>query len=68
MAGALSVALAGPRRYAEGLVADPWLGDGSARVGTPDIARALEVYHRACLVEVCLLLGAWLVLHFTLLA
>ena len=67
MAGALGLALAGPRRYSEGLVADPWLGDGSARAGSADIIRALEVYRRACLVEVGLLLGTWLALHFTLL-
>jgi len=34
MAGALGLALAGPRRYAAGLVADPWLGDGRARAGS----------------------------------
>ena len=67
MAGALGLALAGPRRYPEGLVADPWLGDGSARAGSADIIRALEVYRLACLVEGGLLLGTWLALHFTLL-
>ena len=67
MAGALGLALAGPRRYPEGLVADPWLGDGSARAGSADIIRALEVYRIACLVEAGLLLGVWLALHFTLL-
>jgi len=67
MAGALGLALAGPRRYPEGRVADPWLGDGSARAGSADIIRALEVYRLACLVEAGLLLGAWLALHFTLL-
>src|SRR5262249_15560863 len=40
MAGALGLALAGPRHYPEGLVADPWLGDGTARAETSDIARA----------------------------
>ena len=66
MAGALGLALAGPRHYPEGLVADPWLGDGSARAVTSDIARALHLYKLACLIEAGLLLGAWLVLHFTL--
>ena len=65
MAGALGLALAGPRRYPEGLVADPWLGDGIARVGNADIVRALEVYRLACLVEGGLLLGAWVALHIT---
>lgn len=65
MAGALGLALAGPRRYAEGLVADPWLGDGTARAAAPDIARALHLYRLACLVQGGLLAGAWLALHFT---
>jgi adenosylcobinamide-phosphate synthase len=64
MAGALGLALAGPRRYSEGLVADPWLGDGNAQATTSDIARALQLYRLACLVEVGLLSGAWLAAHF----
>jgi len=65
MAGALGLALAGPRHYAEGLVADPWLGDGNARAATSDIARALHLYRLACLIEAGLLLGAWLAAHLT---
>lgn len=65
MAGALGLALAGPRRYPEGLVADPWLGDGTARAATSDIMRALKLYCIACLIEGGLLLGAWLAAHFT---
>lgn len=68
MAGALDLALAGPRRYPEGLVADPWLGDGSARAVTSDIARALQLYRLACLIQGGLLLGAWLAAHVTLLS
>jgi adenosylcobinamide-phosphate synthase len=68
MAGALGLALAGPRRYPEGLVTDPWLGDGSARAATTDIIRALRLYRFACLIEGGLLLGAWLAAHLTLLA
>ena len=30
MAGALNLALAGPRRYAKQVVKDPWIGDGTA--------------------------------------
>jgi adenosylcobinamide-phosphate synthase len=63
MAGALGLALAGPRRYPEGLVDDPWLGDGSARAATSDIVRALHLYRLACLLEVGLLLVAWVALH-----
>jgi adenosylcobinamide-phosphate synthase len=66
MAGALGLALAGPRRYPEGLVADPWLGDGTARAATPDITRALKLYCRACLILGGLVLTAWLVPHVTL--
>jgi adenosylcobinamide-phosphate synthase len=65
MAGALGLALAGPRHYAEGLVPDPWLGDGTARAATSDIARALQLYRLACLIEAGLLIGAWLAAHFT---
>jgi adenosylcobinamide-phosphate synthase len=65
MAGALGLALAGPRHYPEGLVADRWLGDGSARAATSDIARALHLYRLACLIEAGLLLGAWLAVHLT---
>jgi adenosylcobinamide-phosphate synthase len=68
MAGALGLALAGPRRYAEGLVADPWLGDGSARAGVSDILRGLHLYRIACLIQGGLLFGAWLAAHATLLA
>lgn len=68
MAGALGLALAGPRRYPDGLVADPWLGDGSARVATTDIIRALRLYRFACLIEGGLLAGAWAAAHLTLLA
>ena len=66
MAGALGLALAGPRRYAEGVVADPWLGDGTARATTRDIARALRLYRLACLFEGGFVFGIWLVAHVTL--
>jgi len=65
MAGALGLALAGPRRYPEGLVDDPWLGDGSARAATSDIVRALHLYRLACLFEGGLLLVGWVALHLT---
>lgn len=45
LAGALGLALAGPRRYADGTVVDdPWIGGGSARAGPADIRRGLWVY------------------------
>jgi adenosylcobinamide-phosphate synthase len=67
MAGALGLALAGPRHYSEGIVADPWLGDGSARAGAPDIARGLQLYRTACLIQGGLLLGVLLAAHAPLL-
>jgi adenosylcobinamide-phosphate synthase len=66
MAGALGLALAGPRRYPDGLVADPWVGDGTAKATTPDIVRALSLYKLACLLQASLVLGAWLAGHFSL--
>src|SRR5271169_2675549 len=67
MAGALGLALAGPRHYPEGAVVDPWVGDGTARAATSDIARALSLYKLACLLEGGLVLGAWLAGHLSLL-
>jgi adenosylcobinamide-phosphate synthase len=63
MAGALGLALAGPRRYADGLVADPWVGEGTARAVADDIARALRLYAVACLIQGGLVLGLWLAGH-----
>lgn len=48
MAGALGIQLAGPRRYAEGLVDDPYL-NADGRDATPtDIRRALRMLAMAC--------------------
>ncbi|HZP21201.1 MAG TPA: adenosylcobinamide-phosphate synthase CbiB [Bauldia sp.] len=45
MAGALGIALAGPRRYRGVLVDDPFLNAGCRRRATPDdIGRALRIY------------------------
>jgi adenosylcobinamide-phosphate synthase len=65
MAGALGLALAGPRHYAEGVVNDPWLGDGTARATAADIARALRLYLVAGLLLAGLVAGAWLAMHVT---
>lgn len=52
MAGALGLALAGPRRYAERMVDDPFLNaEGRAEVTPDDIGRALDLYFAACVVE-----------------
>jgi adenosylcobinamide-phosphate synthase len=65
MAGALGLALAGPRHYPEGVVVDPWVGEGTARAATSDIVRALRLYRLACLIEGGLVLGIWLAAHFS---
>jgi len=57
MAGALGLALAGPRRYHDVLVMDHWMGSG----GTPyasatDIRRALRLYVAACVIQAAILL------------
>jgi len=59
-AGALDLALAGPRRYEGVVVNDPWLGDGRARATTADIGRALRLYIIACLLQALLVLAAYL--------
>jgi adenosylcobinamide-phosphate synthase len=66
MAGALGLALAGPRRYVEGVVEDPWVGEGTARAAPADIARALMIYRNACLIEWGLVIGAWFAAHHSL--
>ncbi len=50
MAGALGIALAGPRTYAGETVNDHWMGDGRARTTHKDIQRALYLYGVACLI------------------
>jgi adenosylcobinamide-phosphate synthase len=65
MAGALGLALAGPRVYAEGEVRDPWLGDGTPNATPADIIKGLRLYTLACLILAGLVLGAWLMAHVT---
>ncbi|HEX3535700.1 MAG TPA: adenosylcobinamide-phosphate synthase CbiB [Stellaceae bacterium] len=65
VAGALGLALAGPRHYAEGTVIDPWIGDGTPEAGPLDIARALRLYGLACLLSGGLVFGVWLAAHLT---
>ena len=50
MAGALGIAIAGPRRYGERVVKDAWMGDGRARCTALDIRRSLALLVAACLV------------------
>ena len=65
MAGALGLALAGPRDYAEERVEDPWIGAGTPLARSADIARALRLYAAACLLLAGVILGAWLAAHVT---
>jgi len=51
MAGALDLALAGPRRYPGRVVKDPWIGNGTAKATHRDIRRALYLYIVACLIN-----------------
>jgi adenosylcobinamide-phosphate synthase len=60
IAGALDLALAGPRRYPERVVEDPWIGDGRARATTADMYRALLIYATACGLQGVAILALWL--------
>lgn len=57
-AGALDLALAGPRRYHGVLVADPWIGAGRARAEPADIKRALALFALGCALTASLMLLA----------
>jgi len=48
LAGALGLALAGPRRYHGELVRDAWMGQGRAQCTPADIMRSLQLYLYAC--------------------
>lgn len=51
-AGALDLALGGPRKYPGLVVDEKWIGTGRARAETSDIQRALHLYTVACLLQV----------------
>lgn len=44
VAGALGFALAGPRRYADHVVDDAWMGDGRRELSAADIKQTLALY------------------------
>jgi adenosylcobinamide-phosphate synthase len=50
-AGALGLALSGPRRYQGAASDEPWIGDGRARATSDDIQRALRLFVVACIVH-----------------
>ncbi|MGZ9035096.1 MAG: adenosylcobinamide-phosphate synthase CbiB [Rhodospirillales bacterium] len=56
-AGALGLALGGPRRYGDDVASEPWLGDGRTEANPEDIERMLRLYLLAGLLQ-ALLVGA----------
>ena len=56
LAGALGLALAGPRRYEGALVEDAWMNAGGRATATPDdIRRGLRLYVVACAIQAVLI-------------
>ena len=51
MAGALGLALAGPRRYSNKVINDAWIGGGTARAKKSHIEKALYMYVVALLIN-----------------
>jgi adenosylcobinamide-phosphate synthase len=56
-AGALGLALAGPRTYTDSVIDDAWIGDGRAKATPRDIDRALYLYAVACLINAFVVAG-----------
>jgi len=57
-AGALGLAIAGPRSYHGSKVEDHWMGSGGRpHAAAPDIRNALRLFIRACLAQAALLLA-----------
>lgn len=50
-AGALEIALAGPRQYGSEVVDDPYIGNGRRDLGAADIDRALKLFTTSCLIN-----------------
>ncbi len=61
-AGALGFALAGPRRYHDEAVEDPWMGDGRSDLDPADIRAALRLYVAAGALLAAMVLALWLLL------
>lgn len=57
VAGALDLALGGPRLYGGESVEDAWMGSGRKAVGVPDIRRALRLYLAAGAIAFALIAG-----------
>lgn len=56
MAGALDLALGGPRKYPGLVVEEKWMGSGRARAGVADMDRALYLFSAACLIHAGLII------------
>ena len=63
MAGALGIALGGPRVYDGRIANDPWLGKDGKGTTLADLRHALRLYERALVMTVSLLMLGWLI-HF----
>lgn len=64
MAGALGLALSGPRHYPEGPSKEPWIGhELKARATQQDIRRSLYMLAVGCFLNACLVGGLWLSLR-----
>jgi adenosylcobinamide-phosphate synthase len=63
-AGALGLALGGPRRYLGTVMDEPWLGAGRARVSLADLGAALKLYLAAAAVLAASLLLGVVARHF----
>ena len=61
MAGALGLALAGPRHYPGHVAQERWIGDGRARADTGDIRSATFILAVACLLNFGMIAGVMLV-------
>ena len=57
VAGALGLALAGPRVYGGELVEDSKMGDGRRDASPTDIRRALQLYRAACALQLAVLVA-----------
>lgn len=65
LAGALGLALGGPRTIGDAVVRDVWIGNGRARTNEHDLTRAMALYAISVLVFAGLVAG-WLVLVLSL--
>jgi len=59
LAGALGLALAGPRVYPDETVDDAWMGDGRADLGADDVRAGLRLYLAASLLMAIVIAGLW---------